>query len=119
MIDRQSVFEIHRLRNEGQSVRKISRMLKLNRDTVVKNLNNPQIQPAHRTKASSKLDPFKEGIARLLELDSQVSAVVIRTELPEPRRLKFLIGVSLGDVIEAEGRIYGYGVNFAARIESL
>ena len=48
---------------------------------MVKYLNTPQIQPAHRTKASSKLDPFKEEIARLLDLDPQASAVVIRQRI--------------------------------------
>jgi TolB-like protein/class 3 adenylate cyclase/Tfp pilus assembly protein PilF len=40
-------------------------------------------------------------------------------ELPENRRMEFRIGINLGDVIEEEGRIYGDGVNIAARIESL
>jgi len=39
--------------------------------------------------------------------------------LPENRRMEFRIGINLGDVIEEEGRIYGDGVNIAARIESL
>jgi adenylate cyclase len=40
-------------------------------------------------------------------------------ELPENRRMKFRIGVNLGDVIEDEERIYGDGVNIAARVEGL
>ena len=40
-------------------------------------------------------------------------------ELPEDRRMEFRIGVNLGDVIEEEGRIYGDGVNIAARLEAL
>jgi len=40
-------------------------------------------------------------------------------ELPEDRRMEFRIGVNLGDVIDEEGRIYGDGVNVAARVESL
>ena len=39
--------------------------------------------------------------------------------LPENRRMHFRIGINLGDVIEDDGRIYGDGVNIAARIESL
>ena len=35
------------------------------------------------------------------------------------RRMEFRIGVNLGDVIEDEGRIYGDGVNVAARVEGL
>ena len=41
------------------------------------------------------------------------------TELPYNRKMEFRIGVNLGDVIEEEGRIYGDGVNIAARVESL
>ena len=40
-------------------------------------------------------------------------------ELPEERRMVFRIGVNLGDVVEEKDRIYGDGVNIAARIEGL
>jgi adenylate cyclase len=40
-------------------------------------------------------------------------------DLPENRRMKFRIGINLGDVIEKGERIYGDGVNIAARIENL
>jgi len=40
-------------------------------------------------------------------------------ELPENRRMEFRIGVNLGDVIEEGERIYGDGVNIAARLEAL
>ena len=40
-------------------------------------------------------------------------------ELPENRRMVFRIGVNSGDVIQESERIYGDGVNIAARIESL
>jgi adenylate cyclase len=40
-------------------------------------------------------------------------------DLPEGSRMEFRIGVNLGDVIEEEGRIYGDGVNIAARLEGL
>jgi adenylate cyclase len=40
-------------------------------------------------------------------------------DLPENRRMEFRIGVNLGDVIEEESRIYGDGVNIAARLEAL
>jgi adenylate cyclase len=39
--------------------------------------------------------------------------------LPENRRMEFRIGVNLGDVIEEGERIYGDGVNVAARLEGL
>jgi adenylate cyclase len=40
-------------------------------------------------------------------------------ELPNDSRMEFRIGINLGDVIEDGERIYGDGVNIAARIESL
>ena len=40
-------------------------------------------------------------------------------ELPYSRQMLFRIGVNLGDVVEEERRIYGDGVNIAARLESL
>jgi adenylate cyclase len=40
-------------------------------------------------------------------------------ELSEDRRMEFRIGINLGDVIQEGDRIYGDGVNIAARIESL
>ena len=41
------------------------------------------------------------------------------TYLPEYHRMEFRIGINLGDVIEEGDRIYGDGVNIAARIEKL
>jgi adenylate cyclase len=40
-------------------------------------------------------------------------------ELPEERRMELRIGINLGDVIEEEDRVYGDGVNIAARLEAL
>jgi adenylate cyclase len=41
------------------------------------------------------------------------------TALPLPRRMQFRLGINLGDVIQEGERIYGDGVNIAARLESL
>ncbi|MDJ0817981.1 MAG: adenylate/guanylate cyclase domain-containing protein [Desulfobacterales bacterium] len=40
-------------------------------------------------------------------------------ELAENRRMEFRIGINLGDVIDEEDRIYGDGVNVAARLEAM
>jgi len=50
---------------------------------------------------------------------TQESLKVRNADLTESRRMEFRIGVNLGDVIEEEGRIYGDGVNIAARLEGL
>jgi len=59
-------------------------------------------------------------------VDAVRSAVEIQEELkarnaklPEGRKMEFRIGVNLGDVIEDGERIYGDGVNIAARVEGL
>ena len=41
------------------------------------------------------------------------------TDLPYERRMEFRIGVNVGDVVEEQDRIYGDGVNIAARVEGL
>ena len=40
-------------------------------------------------------------------------------ELSEDRKMQFRIGINVGDVVQDEDRIYGDGVNVAARIEGL
>jgi adenylate cyclase len=40
-------------------------------------------------------------------------------QLPEAMRIKFRIGINLGDVIVEEHDIFGDGVNLAARLEAL
>src|SRR5215831_229494 len=70
------------------------------------------------------------GDGLLAEFPSVVGAVRCASEiqramsdrdldLPEERRLRFRIGVNLGDVIADGGDIYGDGVNIAARLEGL
>jgi adenylate cyclase len=39
--------------------------------------------------------------------------------VPEPERLRFRIGVNLGDVLAEKGDLYGEGVNIAARLQEL
>jgi len=39
-------------------------------------------------------------------------------ELPENRRMDFRIGINLGDIIQEGTRIYGDGVNIAARLKA-
>jgi adenylate cyclase len=44
---------------------------------------------------------------------------LLNSDLPESKRMEFRIGINLGDVIEDDARIYGDGVNIAARVEGL
>jgi TolB-like protein len=59
-------------------------------------------------------------------VDATECAVKIQKELnaknarlPDDRKMPFRIGVNLGDVVEEADRIYGDGVNIAARLEGL
>jgi len=52
-------------------------------------------------------------------VEIQEALEIRNTELPENRRMEFRIGINLGDVIAEEERIYGDGVNIAARVEAL
>jgi len=49
----------------------------------------------------------------------QKNLKVNNEELPPKRKMEFRIGINTGDVIQDGDRIYGDGVNVAARIESL
>jgi adenylate cyclase len=62
---------------------------------------------------ASVVDAVQCAVAAQKELQAR------NLELPETRRMLFRIGINLGDVIEEEDRVYGDGVNIAARLESL
>jgi adenylate cyclase len=52
-------------------------------------------------------------------VESQQALADKNAALPRHRRMEFRIGINLGDVIEDGERIYGDGVNIAARMEAL
>jgi adenylate cyclase len=58
-----------------------------------------------------------DAVESAVEIQNELKAK--NAELPENRRMEFRIGINLGDVIEEGERIYGDGVNVAARIEGL
>jgi adenylate cyclase len=52
-------------------------------------------------------------------VETQAVLKVRNTHVPPARRMEFRIGVHLGDVVVEEERVYGDGVNIAARLEGL
>jgi len=91
---------------------------------------------AHRKVITSVIEKYRGRVVDspgdniLAEFVSVVDAVqsaveiqeVIRAknaELPDERKMEFRIGINLGDVIQEGERIYGDGVNIAARVEGL
>jgi adenylate cyclase len=58
-----------------------------------------------------------DAVRSAVEIQEELK--IRNAELPEDRRMEFRIGINLGDVIQEGERIYGDGVNVAARVESL
>jgi transposase len=80
MIDKRTIFEIHRLKHLGWSDRKIARHLRIDRGSVKKYVSNPEgVQK--RLNRSSKLDPYRDHIKTLLAEDPTVSAPVVMQHL--------------------------------------
>ena len=90
----------------------------------------------YRTRMSNLIEANKGRVVDavgdnlLAEFSSAVNAVQCAVEiqkalkdknadLPEEKRLEFRIGVNIGDVVQDGKRLYGEGVNIAARIEGL
>ena len=62
---------------------------------------------------SSVVDAMQSAVSIQKELKAR------NAELQEHRRMQFRIGINIGDVIQEGDRIYGDGVNIAARLETL
>ena len=62
---------------------------------------------------ASAVDAVQGAVAIQHELKTR------NTELPDHRKMAYRIGINVGDVVVEGERIYGDGVNIAARIESL
>lgn len=52
-------------------------------------------------------------------IEIQRALATQNAELPEARRMRFRLGIHVGDVRVEEGRLYGDGVNVAARLQTL
>jgi len=107
-----------------------SRLMEDNEEATIQSIN------AYRISISTFIEQHrgrvvdKTGDNLMAEFSSVVDAIKCAVEiqkeigernaaLPENRRMLFRIGVNLGDVVEEDDRIYGDGVNIAARLESL
>lgn len=80
MIDKRTIFEIHRLKNLGWSNRKIARHLRIDRNSVKKYVLNPMARQK-RSPRASKIDPYREQIKELLKEDPMASAPVVLQHL--------------------------------------
>ncbi|MCP4630926.1 MAG: NINE protein [bacterium] len=58
-----------------------------------------------------------DGVQAAVAIQKELKA--LNATLVAGRKMEFRIGINLGDIIEEEDRIYGDGVNIAARLEAL
>jgi len=58
-----------------------------------------------------------DGVQAAVAIQKELKA--LNAKLAAGRKMEFRIGINLGDIIEEDGRIYGDGVNIAARLEAL
>jgi adenylate cyclase len=107
-----------------------SRLMHADEPATVRDLKAHQsvILPLIGRHGGRIIDTAGDGI--LAEFPSVIGATECAVELqtvmaernkrvPERRRMLFRIGINLGDVIHDESRIYGDGINIAARLEAL
>jgi TolB-like protein/class 3 adenylate cyclase/Tfp pilus assembly protein PilF len=107
-----------------------SRLMHADEPATVRDLKAHQsvILPLIGRHGGRVIDTAGDGI--LAEFPSVIAATECAVELqtvmaernervPERRRMLFRIGINLGDVIHDESRIYGDGINIAARLEAL
>jgi adenylate cyclase len=107
-----------------------SRLMEDNEEATIQTLN------AYRNSMSTLIEQYRgrvvdmTGDNLMAEFSSVVDAVRCavdtqkeikerNADLSENRRMLFRIGVNLGDIVEEDDRIYGDGVNIAARLEGM
>ncbi len=83
MIKQYTVFEVHRLKHEKLSNRKIAKQLGIHRDTVSKYLNNPDLTRKSRITKSTKLDKYRDQIDQMLSDCPEVNAVIVLQKIKE------------------------------------
>jgi len=107
-----------------------SALMEANEEATVRDLKAHQavILPMITKHGGHIIDTAGDGI--LAEFPSVVNAVECavavqkamaerNASIPAERQMRYRIGVNLGDVIHDEHRVYGDGVNIAARLESI
>jgi adenylate cyclase len=107
-----------------------SRLMHENEPATVRDLKAHQsvILPLVGRHGGRIIDTAGDGI--MAEFPSVIGATECAVEIQtlmaernegvaESRRMRFRIGINLGDVIHDETRIYGDGINIAARLEAL
>lgn len=101
--------------DEGATVYTITRYREIMADLIEQHRGRIVDSPGDNVLAefASVVDAVQCAVSIQKEIQSR------NAELSIDRRMEFRIGINLGDVIEEGERIYGDGVNIAARLETL
>ena len=101
--------------DEAATVRTITAYQKVMTDLITQHRGRVIDSPGDNLLAEfgSVVDAVQCAVAIQKELQAR------NDELKDNRRMLFRIGINLGDVIQEGARIYGDGVNIAARLEGL
>ena len=101
--------------DEEATVRTLTTYRELIATVIQKNRGRVVDSPGDNILAefSSVVDAVRSTVEAQEELKNR------NAKLPENRRMEFRIGINLGDVIVEGDRIYGDGINLAARLEGL
>ncbi len=101
--------------DEDSTIRTLTTYRELMSTLIQKHRGRVVDSPGHNLLA--EFGSVVDAVESAVEIQKELKAK--NAELPEDRRMEFRIGINLGDVIEEGERIYGDGVNIAARIEGL
>ncbi len=107
-----------------------SRLMEENEEATIQTLNTYLKSMANLIQKHRGRVVDTSGDNLMAEFNSAVDSVNCAVEiqkdlaesnakLPIEQRMQFRIGVNVGDVVEEDDKIYGDGVNIAARVESL
>ena len=111
-------------------VRNYSRLMRDDETATIRTLNTYRdlmtklVQQHHGRVVDSPGDNLLAEFASVVDGVQAATAIqkelkVRNAKLPKKRKMEFRIGINLGDIIVEGDRIYGDGVNIAARLEGL
>ena len=83
MINKRTIFEIHRLKDLRFSEREIAKSLNLDRGSVAKYLKNPDILRKRTPQRPLKLDPYHDLIKELVNQYPKIKAPVVLRKIEE------------------------------------
>ena len=95
------------------------KQLTISREIIFKQIERHRGRVAN-TAGDAVLADFasvRASVSAALEIQRLIAQE--NAQIPEERRMRFRIGINLGDVIERGGDLFGDGVNIAARLQAL